>query len=196
MSIRGLIKIILIVTTILLFGHCKKEQYQINKEDKLKSVKEGLMSRVLLQSKYSGFYKISEKYKLKTINGDSKYLTNIVSNTTTLVLYINSNQCNSCIIDAIDKIENYLKTKPKMEYIIFSSGFSLRELKLKKRDYNLKGSIYSLGNEKLSFFNKMEEANFPYYFTINSDLEFSNVFFPFKSSSELEKKYFKLITNN
>ena len=150
------------------------------------------MSRILLQSRYSGFYKVSKSYKLKTTNGDSKYLSDIISNTT-LVLYINSNQCNSCIIDAIDKIESYLKNEPDMEYIIFSSGFSLRELKLKKRDNNLKVSIYSLNNRKNSFFNKMDEVGFPYYFTLNSNLEISNIFFPLKSSTDLEEKYFKSI---
>ena len=133
--LRSPIRIILILTTILFFESCRKEQeqYQINKEDKLKFTKEeDLMSRVLLQSRYSGFYRILKNYKLKTINGNSKYLKDIISNTT-LILYINFNQCNSCIIDAFNKIESYLKNKPNMEYIIFSSGFNLRELKLKKK---------------------------------------------------------------
>ncbi|TWO31561.1 hypothetical protein E1J38_013100 [Seonamhaeicola sediminis] len=154
---------------------------------------EGLRSRVLLQSRYSGLIKIPENNKLKTIEGDLHYFTTVFSKLN-LVLYINSNQCDSCINDAIDKVENYLKKHPEFKYVIISKDFNLRELKLMQTNRNISTEIYSLTNTELSFFNKMDEVQYPYYFTVNSNLEVSNIFFPIKSSSILEVRYFEQLS--
>lgn len=155
---------------------------------------EELRARVLLQSRYSGLIKIPENNKLKTIEGDLHYFTTVFSELN-LVLYINSNQCDSCINDAINKVETYLKKHPEFKYVIISKGFSLRELKLMQVDRNIGAEIYSLANIELSFFNKMDEVQYPYYFIVNKNLEVSNIFFPIKSSSVLEDRYFKQISH-
>lgn len=151
---------------------------------------EELRSRVLLQSHYSGHINIPANYRLQNINGDLQYFTTVFSEIN-LVLYISSNQCDSCINDAIDKVETYLKKHPEFKYVIISKGFNLRELKLMRVDRNIRAEIYSLTNIELSFFNKMNEVQYPYYFVVNKNLEVSNVFFPMKSSSILEDRYFK-----
>lgn len=150
---------------------------------------EKLRSRVLLQSRYSGHVKIPKNNKLKTIKGDLKCFTEVFLELN-LVLYISSNQCDSCINDAIDKVETYLKKHPEFKYIIISKDFNLRELKLMQEDRNIHAEIYSLTDIELSFFNKYE-VQYPYYFVVNKNLEVSNIFFPLKSSSILEDRYFK-----
>ncbi|GAL68875.1 hypothetical protein [Jejuia pallidilutea] len=155
---------------------------------------EGLRSRVLLQSRYSGLIKIPENNKLKNIKGSLQCFS-IVFPESKLVLYISSNQCDSCINDAIDKVETYLKKHPEFKYVIISKGFSLRELKLMQTDRNINADIYALTNIELSFFNKMDEVHYPYYFVVNKNLEVSNIFFPIKSSSILEDRYFKQINH-
>jgi len=79
---------------------------------------------------------------------------------------------------------------PNKEFVIISDGFSLRELKLMKSDRHINVSIYSLIKSKLPFFDKLDEAKYPYYFVVDNNLEVSNVFFPMKSSSIIEKRYF------
>lgn len=166
-----------------------------NKQQSLKYADtiEELRSRVLLHSRFSGHIEIPENNKLKTIKGDLQYFTKVFSELN-IVLYINSNQCDSCINDAIDKVEKYLKKHPEFNYIIISKGFNLRELKLMRANRNIHAEIYSLINNKIAFFNRMDEVQYPYYFLVNKSLEVSNVFFPIKSSSTLEDRYFKQVS--
>ncbi|MCR8667551.1 hypothetical protein NO995_07655 [Aestuariibaculum sp. M13] len=164
------------------------------KENKDQSIRyaekiEKLSTRVLLQSHYSGHIKIPENNKLQTVEGDLQYFAKVFSELN-LVLYISSNQCNSCMNDAIDKVETYLKNHPEFKYVIISKGFSLRELKLIQTVRGINAEIYSLTNVELSFFKKMDDVQYPYYFTVNKNLEISNIFFPIKSSSILENRYF------
>ncbi|WP_203257020.1 hypothetical protein [Hyunsoonleella ulvae] len=171
----------------------------IIKNKKQESVKhdvakiEELRSRVLLHSHYSGHVTIPKDNKLKNIKGNLEYFSKVFPESK-LVLYISSNQCNSCINDAVNKVETYLKTHPKFKYVIISKGFSLRELKLMQTDRNIGAEIYALTDIELSFFNKMDEVQYPYYFVVNKNLEVSNVFFPIKSSSILEDRYFTKIS--
>lgn len=155
---------------------------------------EELRSRVLLQAHYSGHITIPKNNKLKTIKGDLQYFTTVFLELN-LVLYISSNQCNSCINDAIDKVETYLKKHPEFKYVIISKGFSLRELKLMQVDRNINAQIYALSNKEFAFFNKTDQVHYPYYFVVNKNLEVSNIFFPMKSSSIIEDRYFKQISH-
>ncbi|APY12035.1 hypothetical protein BWZ22_12705 [Seonamhaeicola sp. S2-3] len=148
-----------------------------------------LKSRVLLQSKYSGFFKFPDNYVLQSIEGNSKLVEDVFYDLT-IVLYISSRFCDSCIEDSLAKIKNSGK-----KYIIVSNGFSLRELKLIKKEKEISAPMYSIMNNNISFYRNMENASYPYYFTIDEDLEVSNVFFPIKSSTNLEDRYFKQINN-
>lgn len=166
------------------------KQRSVQHADKI----EELRSRVLLQSHYSGHIKIPESNKLKTIDGDLQYFTTVFTKLH-LVLFISSSQCNSCINDAIDKVEAYLKEHPEFKYVIISKGFSLRELKLMQVDRNINAQIYALSNKEFAFFNKTDQVHYPYYFVVNKNLEVSNIFFPMKSSSIIEDRYFKQISH-
>lgn len=64
-----------------------------------------------------------------------------------------------------------------------------------KKDRNINAEVYSLYSKDFSFFNKMDEVSFPFYFVVDEKLEVSNVFFPMKSSSILEDRYFENIYN-
>lgn len=186
----------LVLLSYIILGLFFLKSSKINKLELLKNTDEieSLRSRVLLQSHYSGFFKFSEDYNMDLINEDSKHVVDVFSGLTS-VLYISSNQCTSCIDDAIDKMESQIMKYPNLENVIISNGFALRELKLMKTSRNIKAPIYSITNNKISFFNKMDKALFPYYFTVNSNLEVSNIFFPIKSSSILEEQYFKQLSH-
>ncbi|GAA3560896.1 hypothetical protein [Snuella lapsa] len=184
------------ILLLALLGFIFFNEFKLTRHLSLKNTDEieNLRSRVLFQSNFSGFFNFSTDYYIQTINGDSKSIVDVFSDLT-VVLYISTNQCTSCIDDSIEKIQERLKKHPNLEYIIFSSGFTLRELMLIKTNKKLKASIYSITNNRSHFFNKMDKALFPYYFTVNSNLEVSNIFFPQKSSSILEVRYFERLSS-
>lgn len=184
--------LIMFVLCLSYFNIIKNHQQQIieyvNKIERLES-------RILLQTNYSGHVKIPEKYRIQSITGELKLAKDFFT-IQTLVLYISSNQCNSCINDAINKVETYLQKQPEFKYVIISKGFGLRELKLMQTDRNINAKIYSLVTNDFSFFNKMDEVSFPFYFVVDENVEVSNIFFPMKSSSILEDRYFENVNKN
>lgn len=182
----------MIVLSFSFFNLIKSHKQQIVEYD---AKMEKLISRMLLQTNYSGYVKIPKEYSVQSITGKSKSVIDIFA-TKTLALYINSNQCDSCINDAINKIETYLKKHPEFKYMIISKGFNLRELKLMQIDRNINAEIYSFIDSDFSFFKKMDKVQFPFYFVIDQNLEVSNIFFPLKSSSIIEDKYFENISKS
>lgn len=150
---------------------------------------ENLRSRVLLHSYYSGNYYLSEEFNLADTNGGLKIASEVFKKKS-VILYLNSNYCHTCVDDAIAKMRNSKKKYSNIEFVVITRGYSLRELKLMQTNKNIQFPVYSVDNSKSSFLEKMKETPYPFYFVINDDLQVSNIFFPMKSSSILENRYF------
>lgn len=181
--------LIFVVTYMVLLKPLQKVEKRCEEENK---EIENLMSRVLLQTYYTGNCTLGKESRIRAI-GDEGTISPIkdVLIENQVVLYISSSYCNTCVDDAISKMKSFLEKYPRMNFLILASGFSLRELSLIKEDRDINFPIFSVSDDDSSFFKKIRSSNYPFFFTIDKGFNISNIFFPMKKSIILENRYFK-----
>jgi hypothetical protein len=192
---KNILILILCASTVFLFIKnfvSASEVKDLNEKHKIKEEEHRFFKDGLYHlSKYSGYFKFPKNYMLESIDGKNVSINDAFDKTRP-VLYISSNNCNMCIYEFIKRFNRYYHKKSEIRYAVFANGFNKRELYILKQDHKIHGDVFVV-NDELDFFNTMDKAMNPFYFTINSDLEISNVFFPEKSTLFPDKIYFKNI---
>lgn len=184
---------LVIISSLMIISLFKKNKEIIIKDDYYKGLIESLRDRVLFHSMKSFSYSL-ENVKFKSTN-DTSIVGEEILNDKNVVLYIDEGHCMSCIDEYILRLNTASRESESLNFFILSDGIKLRELLLMKNRLGIKVPIYSLLDKKdLIFFNKMSnKTDYPYYFSLDRHLNISDVFFPEKESSVLDKRYFKTL---
>lgn len=150
-----------------------------------------LINTISIQSDFSGYYKFSEDFIVKDIDGKSLMLRDII-NKSTIVLYIDRFQCQSCFVEEINELKERIKKDIiDIQPVIFAGNFQLRDFKALIKSEGVDIESYMVDCTQSDFLGKMCKSGHPYFFLIRDDYEVSNVFFSNnKTRPHLNERYF------
>ncbi|WP_111310036.1 hypothetical protein [Confluentibacter sediminis] len=143
-----------------------------------------------LYSDFSGYYQFRKDYKITSINNNSLFLEDLIKKQT-VVLFIDEFNCDSCVIDAISKMEYATNglLHLDLDYIIFASGYNMRNLRLLVSNKKVKTPVFKI-EEDSPFIRKMKKSERPFFFILDKNLEVSSIIFPQKNKiNKLENRY-------
>lgn len=143
---------------------------------------------ILLHSRYSSSFKISDSAMVYDFNNDRIKLKELVKGKK-LVFKFSKNNCSSCIeaeVNLLNEISSSMNPDP---VLIIAQDYTMKELKFLKKRYNFKQTIYGADPS----FSKLEieKLNFPYYFVLDDALNSTMIFFPNTKLPFLSEDYVK-----
>jgi len=123
---------------------------------------------------------------------DNVTINDVLNGKDKLVLHIRPDFCNTCIIEAIEKIEKANQKFGIDNVIVLIQSDYYRQLIQTKSDYGIKNNAFGYKNNEL--FKNLRFVNSPSFFVIKKNFYISNFFIPIEYNSDITYDYFDQIS--
>lgn len=162
--------------------HSKRNESLLKKIDNIS----GMYKHQLLNSNIFHNQTFDDDLPVFDSDGVKLKLNEILKTKETIILRLMETNCRSCISECLSKVD-LSDEKIKNNVIILIVAKNNVSFKSFLNDYSLKGQkcYYFPYNLKADIF------NYPYFFSLNIDLEIKNIFFPEKEIPEFTDVYLR-----
>jgi hypothetical protein len=131
--------------------------------------------------------KTPDTYCVESQRG-GRLLSDMVKDKPLLIYKFSGNNCNTCYIDILTKLQSELPDNFGFDKIrALCSQLTERDLLILKRTYKIKFPIYIIPSKSFDWI--VEENNVPYFFVLCPDMKILHIYVPNKDYPELTQKY-------
>lgn len=147
---------------------------------------------LFIQSVGTKGMRLNSELPIISVTGDTSVISEIIDNRK-IVFIFNKINCNVCVSREVHLLNKYLEEFGKKNVIVFAEGDYLRYLISFQKVNNLEIPIFFIKAELQKLI--IGDLNKPFYCTIDTNLNVSNIFIPNEKNPEATIKYFKVIKN-
>ena len=163
--------------------------YSIRDKLKAEKLKSSLLEDLLIsKSMITTSEKISSSFSFINFTGDTITLNDYVKKSKTLVLYVGSSFCSSCLEEELSMLSDFTSKHKGFEILVLARNISLRDLLVNKKKHNYKFNIGVIPSS-YSINKSLEETEMPTYFLVKKTLKIINPYISQKKMLGLTKKY-------
>lgn len=183
--------------TIVLLFICLVACTSNNNEDKVNSAESGLIETIatdLYFEQKTNSVILNIKDSLESVDHKIRFDSLMAAHNELAILRINDSNCGLCIEVELEEILAFKTKLGTNQIAVFATFKSERNLKLITKGLSGSGiPIFTIDYGELKL--PVDEANAPYYFTINSNHIVNHTFIPVRGIESLNESYFNAISS-
>lgn len=134
---------------------------------------------------------VSAKTLVKTPEGQSRSLKELVGNKPRLILRYSHIDCEVCVDSVVSQIHRITKREKLPELLILTDIYTERDFLIKTRNKKYAFATYGLPGTNLGL--PLENKNLPFLFVLTPDFKATKIFVPFKEVPYQTTEYLKEI---